>query len=69
MSKVQFNWFTQNCLEKSDETEYIKRELLQMKAAADTAQDLDEITASEQQESGTGAQETKISFLETRFHS
>lgn len=39
-----------------------------MKAPADTVQGLDEVTGSEQQESGTGDQEAKISFLETRFH-
>lgn len=39
-----------------------------MKTPADRVQDLDEITGNEQEESGMWAQETKISFPETRFN-
>lgn len=39
-----------------------------MKTPADTVQDLDEVTGSEQEESGIRDQETKISFPETRLN-
>ena len=39
-----------------------------MKTPADIVQYLDQITGSEQEESGMGDQETKISFPETRFN-